>query len=204
MNWLAHLVLSKNNIDYQLGNILADPLKGKAWTGASHALIEGMAMHKAIDQFTDSHQRVLKSKARLRARGYLKGIVIDVLYDHFLSKHWQQFSECEFDDFMSDFHSNAFTRSREYPDEAKDFVSGLVESQRLCRYVRFEDFVTAVHRITFRLSDRMRERESMEQYISYVEKHHDDLESDFLVFFPDLIKLFKDHELGSASDHILN
>lgn len=30
MNWLAHVLLSENHIEYQLGNLLTDPLKGKA------------------------------------------------------------------------------------------------------------------------------------------------------------------------------
>ena len=29
MNWLAHIFLSENKIDFQLGNFLADQLKGR-------------------------------------------------------------------------------------------------------------------------------------------------------------------------------
>jgi len=35
MNWLAHVFLSENHIEHQLGNLLTDPLKDKAWEGAS-------------------------------------------------------------------------------------------------------------------------------------------------------------------------
>ena len=37
MNWLAHVFLSENNIEHQLGNLLADPLKGRAWEEATPA-----------------------------------------------------------------------------------------------------------------------------------------------------------------------
>ncbi len=39
MNWLAHIFLSENHIEHQLGNLLTDPLKGKAWEGASDRIL---------------------------------------------------------------------------------------------------------------------------------------------------------------------
>mgnify|MGYP000564575372 CR=1 FL=1 len=68
MNWLAHLFLSEQNVDFQMGNILADPLKGKLWEGSSLQLKKGMAVHKIIDAYTDSHKIVSKSKASLRKK----------------------------------------------------------------------------------------------------------------------------------------
>jgi len=56
MNWLAHVLLSENHIEHQLGNLLTDPLKGKAWDGASERVLYGIQMHMRIDS---------KSKARL-------------------------------------------------------------------------------------------------------------------------------------------
>jgi len=41
MNWLAHVFLSENHIEHQLGNLLTDPLKGKAWEGASTRIYAG-------------------------------------------------------------------------------------------------------------------------------------------------------------------
>ncbi len=90
MNWLAHILLSKRNIEYQLGNLLADPFKGKLWPAANQALLDGVQMHKSIDMFTDSHETVVQCKARLGTKGYLKGVVVDLLFDHFLSPQFDQ------------------------------------------------------------------------------------------------------------------
>lgn len=65
MNWLAHIFISIDSIDYQLGNLLADPLKGKPWPGASEATRSGFAMHRIIDRYTDTNTDVIKSKSRL-------------------------------------------------------------------------------------------------------------------------------------------
>ena len=76
MNWLAHVFLSEKNIDYQLGNLLADPLKAMTWPDASQAVVDGIKMHTRIDSFTDSHASVSRSKARLGQKGYLKPVAI--------------------------------------------------------------------------------------------------------------------------------
>ncbi len=86
MNWLAHLFLSEQNVDFQMGNILADPLKGKLWSDASVELGKGMSVHKIIDAYTDSHKTVAKSKASLRKKGLLKAVIIDLTHDYFLTK----------------------------------------------------------------------------------------------------------------------
>ncbi len=104
MNWLAHSLLSKRHIDYQLGNILADPLRGAAWPHASEAMKEGMQMHKSIDKFTDQHPLIAVSKARLGADGHLKGVVLDLLYDHFLSQSWASFSAVSLTAFLQTFN----------------------------------------------------------------------------------------------------
>ena len=52
MNWLAHVFLSEDHIEHQLGNLLTDPLKAKPWEGASDKVRHGIETHKRIDAFT--------------------------------------------------------------------------------------------------------------------------------------------------------
>lgn len=59
MNWLAHTLLSSKSIEYQLGNLLADPMKGRWWPGVSDEMVAGFQMHTAIDSFTDSNPWIL-------------------------------------------------------------------------------------------------------------------------------------------------
>jgi acyl carrier protein phosphodiesterase len=203
LNWLAHILLSRDDIEYQLGNILADPLKGKAWADASPSLINGMLMHKSIDKFTDSHELFSLSKSRLGSKGYLKGVVIDLLYDHFLANDWSQFAVNSLDDFIDTFNDQAITVSKHYPHQPRQFIQRLVHSDRLRAYADFDGFVSAFNRVQERLSPRLREKEADRNYIQLVEDEYESLKSDFFLFFPQLVSYFKSHDLGSDDGHFL-
>lgn len=203
MNWLAHTLLSKKHIDYQLGNVLADPLRGAAWQGASDDLVAGMTMHKAIDKFTDKHPILSSSKAKLGADGHLKGVVLDILYDHFLSQSWDVYAVVELDDFLLHFNQQAFDSSRLFPAKAKLIVGRMAETNLLGKYHAFDGLTHALERIDLRLSARTFAKETATQYIPAIEVQYDELKIDFDAFFPELVQYFKSHKLGSVDDHYL-
>lgn len=121
MNYLAHTLLSKNTIDYQLANLLADTLKGKAWQGCSQAHLEGLAMHNAIDKFTDANFYFKRAKSRL-GNGHLRGVVIDVAFDYFLIKHWTTYVAVDFEYFVENFYQQAAQHTDSLPKIGVDFV----------------------------------------------------------------------------------
>ncbi len=187
MNWLAHVFLSENHIEYQLGNLLTDPLKGRAWEGASKRVHRAIAMHKHIDAFTDSHPLVSHSKKILTPRGHLKGVALDVLYDHFLSLHWDQFCTIERESFLEVFREKALRDMRSYPEDAQDIIRRVVGNRQLSSYVHMDGVVDAFRRIDARLSQRAKSKDCMSRYIPLIAKERKNLERDFLAFFPALM-----------------
>ncbi len=203
MNWLAHIVLSKRDIDYQLGNLLADPLKGRLWQGASEQLHHGVAMHKSIDHFTDTHKLFLQSKRRLGSKGYLKGVVVDVLYDHFLALRWDKFVEPSFELFIEQFNLRSKQSAQNLPNHAGSFVNALVASDRFFMYSTFEGLESTLNKIDLRLSHRVKRKDTTSSYVEAIRKNYELLDNDFCSFFPELVTHFKTHELGSNTDHFL-
>ena len=191
MNWLAHIFLSEQKIDFQIGNYLADPLKGKLWDSASDDMKKGVQTHMMIDSFTDSHQTVSKSKSRLREKGLLKSVIIDLTYDHLLTKNWEQFSSIPLRDFLDTFNKQAIKRSKDLPNNASHLVTHLAENDRLNRYHSLEQLKKSFKRIDTRLSERLLARESAISYIDAVSDNIKHLENDFMVFFPELCNLIK-------------
>jgi acyl carrier protein phosphodiesterase len=189
MNWLAHVFLSENHIEHQLGNLLTDPLKGKAWEGATERHHRGIMMHKYIDTFTDKHPLVSLSKSTLTPRGHLKGVVLDILYDHFLSLHWDRYSTIPREVFIEDFRFRAMREMEKahYPSRAKNVISRVVGSRQLSSYAHMHGVVDAFRRIDARLSDRARSKDSCARYIPLIAAHREVLEAHFLQFFPQLM-----------------
>ncbi len=187
MNWLAHVFLSQNHIEHQLGNLLTDPLKGKAWEGASEHILKGIMIHHTIDTFTDNHPLVKQSKALLTPRGHLKGVVLDILYDHFLSLHWERFSLVDRREFLREFRANALQIIPTYPRDAQEVIQRVVHTRQLRSYAHMEGVVAAFRRIDARLSIRAKGKDDMERYIPLIAENREILEKLFLDFFPELM-----------------
>ena len=191
MNWLAHIFLSENHIGFQHGNLLADLLKGKSWEGADPRFMAGLAMHRAIDAYTDRHPQVLKSKARLRDGGRLKGVVIDITYDHLLARHWHRYAKIPLQSFIETFHRRSGEVLDDYPEAARIFLARLIRSGHLMEYASFGGIEKALWRIDQRLSHRVLARERALDYLPPVNDAMSEIEADFLLFMPDLIGHFK-------------
>ena len=191
MNWLAHIFLSEQKIDFQIGNYLADPLKGKLWDSASDDMKKGVRTHTIIDSFTDSHKTVSKSKSRLREKGLLKPVIIDLTYDYLLTKNWEKFSSIPLREFLNTFNKQAIKRSKDLPNDASHLVSHLAENDRLNRYHNLEQLEKSFERIDMRLSKKLLSRESAVSYIGVVSNNIEYLEEDFMIFFPELCDLIK-------------
>lgn len=191
MNWLAHIFLSEQSIDFQIGNYLHDPLKGKIWDGASEDLKNGMNTHMIIDLYTDSHTIFSQSKNRLRDTGLLKSIVIDITYDYFLTKNWNKYCNIPIEEFIQAFYNEATKRLDHMPINAREPLNRLIKFNVLNKYQNIEDLKKTFERFDKRLSKRLLSRDSTSSYFDVVCKNIDFLENDFLIFFPQLCNKIK-------------
>lgn len=203
MNWLAHIFISRNCIDYQLGNLLADPLKGKIWDGASQDVEDGFRMHRGIDAFTDSSKHVHRSKSRLGKKGYLKGVVVDIAYDHLLLKNWNQYSSVDATTFINRFHNSADTELDMYPIEARDFVQRLKRNQVFSHYATVEGLEEAFIQLDKRLPKKILARETTSSYVPILKNELTAMDRDFAHFFPELLSYFRSKESLNTDDHWL-
>jgi acyl carrier protein phosphodiesterase len=92
MNYLAHAYLSFNQPEILAGNMISDFIKGKKQFDYPSPVQKGIRLHRAIDNYTDSHQATheLKSFFRPQYRLY-SGAFADVVYDHFLANDAHEF-----------------------------------------------------------------------------------------------------------------
>ena len=94
MNYLAHAYLSFNNPGILAGNMISDFVKGKRKYDYPQKIQQGIAVHREIDRFTDTHPVTKEAKEIFRpAYRLYAGPLIDVVYDHFLANDIDQFPD---------------------------------------------------------------------------------------------------------------
>ncbi|RXJ88067.1 ACP phosphodiesterase [Arcobacter sp. CECT 8985] len=201
MNWLAHIFLSENNINFQIGNYLADPLKGKAWNNADINIIKGMNVHKLIDTYTDSHIQFHNSKNRLGQKGLLKSVVVDLTYDYLLTKNWHKYCNISLDSFLNIFYKNAKANMYTLPDYAKIKLTKLIEFDLLNKYQNLDDLKQSFLRVDKRLSFRLLKRDCVSRYFEVVSQNINGIEDDFLLFFPQLCNHVKENTNNCLLTH---
>ncbi len=86
MNYLAHAYLSFGIPEIAVGNLISDFIKGKKKMDYPIPIQKGIALHRAIDTFTDTHEQTRRAKSYFRQRYRLySGPLVDIVYDHFLA-----------------------------------------------------------------------------------------------------------------------
>src|SRR6185503_13562950 len=94
MNYLAHAWLSFNQPGILTGNMISDFVKGKKKFDFPPVIQKGIALHRAIDEFTDFHPVIQKAKSYFRKEYRLySGAFIDIVFDHFLANDKKEFAD---------------------------------------------------------------------------------------------------------------
>lgn len=108
MNYLAHAYLSFNDPEILAGNMINDYVKGKKKFDYPAGIQKGMALHRAIDNFTDYHPATQQAKQFFKASYRLyAGAFVDVLYDHFLANDKNEFAkEAQLNSFCNDTYTS--------------------------------------------------------------------------------------------------
>jgi acyl carrier protein phosphodiesterase len=187
MNWLAHTFLSAPRIHFQLGNLLADVVRGADRAAMNSEFLRGAECHKAIDAFTDSHPLVMRSRARLGA-GYRRfsGVIMDVYYDHLLATYWERYSSESLTAFVSRFYAAAVATPLALPPAAQATLDRIIRHDSLGSYREIEGVHRALRRISIYLRERWRRPVALEECIPELVANQESYAADFLDFFPQL------------------
>ncbi len=193
MNFLAHLYLSGGVSDVMLGNFIADYVKGKRYENYRPMVQQGILLHRKIDAFTDSHDIVKQSAQKFKpAYGRYASVVIDVIYDHYLAKLWNDYSELPLKNFVNDAHAYLLRHYFSLPAGVKGFLPFLIKSRRLEKYQYFDDLEQSLRIMSNHSSLPAKSLEAIE----ILEQNYKDIQMEFQCFFDDIRQMVK-VELGS-------
>lgn len=195
MNFLAHLYLSGNNPQVQIGNFIGDHVKGRDYQKYLPDIQKGILLHRKIDHFTDTHPLVKESAKRLKERyGRYAGIVIDVFYDYYLANNWSRYNTVSLSEFVDDAHHVLLRNYFKLPSKVKRFLPFMLKSRRLETYATKEGIDRSL-RIMSNYS-------SLPNHVSWamqqMDKYNQDFNAEFLAFF-DEVKVMVEKELEEVN-----
>ncbi len=183
MNFLAHLFLDSSSDDSLLGSLLGDFVKGDTEGHFSAAVSDAILLHRKIDSFTDAHGITRKSRNRISPlRRRFAGIIVDVCYDHFLSRHWRHFGTTDLQSFVDRVYAVLIKNRSLLPERLRRILPCMISENWLGSYLHLEKVGDALDRIAARLS----RGGPFIRAITEIEANYEALEIDFLAFFPDL------------------
>jgi acyl carrier protein phosphodiesterase len=188
MNYLAHLYLSEDSEESILGSIIADFVKGPLVDQYPTKILTAINTHRKVDAFTDAHEMVLQSRKLFSSkRRRFAGIIIDVVFDHFLAKNWSSYSKLELDTFINRSYSILKRYRRLLPGDLKFAVPKMIEEDWLGSYRYLDAIGIILDRISKRMERRFHRENNLHGAIEEVELIYCGLEGNFKVFFPELI-----------------
>ena len=196
MNFLAHLHLSGDNTFIMLGNFIGDFVKGKNLVEkVGSEMAKGIELHREIDFFTDQHPIVTQSKKRLRPKyRHYSGVIVDVFYDHFLAKNWNDYHPQPLSDYAAYVYDVIQKNATLLPDRVNMMMPYMIKGNWLVNYATVE----GIHRALTGMTRRTPYESKMDESVVDLQENYEDFKSEFEAFFPALEKHCKDW-LGSKS-----
>ena len=187
MNFLAHFLLSNDEDDRRLGNLLGDVVKGRveryAYPGVTERLRTGIRLHRTIDSYGDVHPVVRRTKQRIAGRyGRLSGVIVDIYYDHVLAREWTSHADGPLDAFARDVYRTLLTNTDRLPPDVHPLVLTMTGKDWLTGYAD-RDYVARVLRAMAR---RNPVASGIGTAGEELRRDYDAIAADFAEFFPDL------------------
>jgi len=185
MNYLAHTYLSGINDNIKIGNFLGDWVKGSDYLKYSEDIRTGIMMHRNIDTFTDQHPIVRLSSGRFKSRySRYSGVIIDILYDHFLASNWADFNDMTLRDYVNRIHNVMLNNFELLPERLQNYLPGFMNERWIERYATLE----GIRDVLETMSKRTSLPNETEFAISVMEAFYRDFRHEFFDFFSQIIE----------------
>ncbi|QRM90665.1 DUF479 domain-containing protein [Lacinutrix sp. WUR7] len=188
MNFLAHIYLSGNNESVTIGNFIADGIRGKKYLKFPKDIQTGILLHRQIDTFTDAHKTVRESTKRLHKNyGHYSGVIVDILYDHFLAKNWSNYSDMPLDTYVDTFYDSLQDNFEMLPSRIQKMMPYMIADNWLLSYATIE----GISKVLVGMNKRTENRSKMNLAVNELQEFYNEFEDEFTRFFEELIQFSK-------------
>jgi acyl carrier protein phosphodiesterase len=190
MNLLAHAILSPpaaaDAPAILAGNLVADWIKGKARHALPAPLQTGITLHRAIDNFTDTHPLVITTAELLAPNwGRYSTVLADIFFDHLLARNFHRYHPLPLRLFAQHTYKTANSFTHCLPDRANLALAAMTTDDWLTSYQTPAGIRLALTRMSTRLKHGIQLAPSVDDFL-----HH---EPQFQAAFDQFFPLLKQH-----------
>lgn len=183
MNFLAHFHLAWPDEGLVAGGLEGDYYKGPLRGDLPADIERGVRLHRSIDAYTDSHPEMARLREQFPQplRRYA-GILIDLSFDHFLSRHWTRFSQLPQGEFRQQIYAILTARQQHLSAGSRRMTLRLIEYDILRQYSEWSAIAASAERIGTRFTRKNPFRNIDPQ----LNELRSVLEQGFIEFYPQL------------------
>jgi acyl carrier protein phosphodiesterase len=183
MNYLAHAYLSFGRSGILVGNMISDFVKGKRKYEYPKEIQQGIALHREIDRFTDTHFATKEAKQIFRpAYGLYAGSIMDVVYDHFLALDDGEFSE----EGLERFTLTTYETLDRFTDHFPERFSMMYPYMKMHNWLYNYRYPQGIQRSLGGLVRRAKYLEESDTAFLLFTNHYEELKKAYRLFFPEL------------------
>ncbi|MFH6937681.1 ACP phosphodiesterase [Flavobacterium sp. YO12] len=183
MNFLAHIYLSGENDLIKIGNFMADGIRGKQFQHFPEDVQKGILLHRFIDTYTDSHDTFRQSTKRLHEKyHHYSGVIVDIMYDHFLAKNWEKYSDEKLDHFINRFYKSLHENYPILTEKTQNLMPTMIRENWLWSY----QTIDGIQHILTQMDRRSKNQSKMQFASQELKEFYPEFEHEFDLFFKDV------------------
>ena len=188
MNFLAHAYLSFDDPKILVGNFIGDFVRGDIESRFESAIVNGIYLHREIDDFTDSHASVKAAQKLLKPQfGRYALVITDLYFDYFLSTQWSTYDHRSLMDFSLKVYDVLEEHRAVLPKKFLHVFEYMKKQNWLICYATLDGMKTAFKN----MSRRATFESHMELAHLVLEEREAVFREYFNAFFPELISFSK-------------
>jgi len=187
MNFLGHAFYSLTSPEELCGNMMGDFVKGDVLlSGLPLRIQEGIKRHRKIDRVCDSRTSFKEMKKLFSpVIGHFKGVLVDIVLDHFLAIHFTKFHPLSLVDFSTQCYEKIESQSDYFTSDFKRVFYFMKRDNFFVQNLELENILELLKSI------ERRSEKAKELHVGYedIKKKYKEFERLFFQFMEEMREL---------------